>query len=368
MHKILYIDDEQDNLAVFKLCFKKSFDVTTCYDPTQALALLNETQYDILLVDQQMPEMTGVELLEKAPESDTVRILLTGYSDQVAIIDAINKGRIYYYCTKPWKQEDLMLVLKKAIEFSQLNKRNKLLIENLSKTANQLNTFLNNATHHLKMPVTSQTGLINLLKFEFKNSDTSIFDMLLDTIKSLDRIIKKIEAIAELGYESHDQDNNVDLQEMINDICTENATIIESKGITVDKNIQADHFSSNKSFLKVVLECIIENAFQFSSNKRTPHVSIQSEQNDEMVKISVVDNGMGISADTLSHIFDPFFRGAMESTGSGLGLFVAKKIITSLNGTISATSDGETGATIIIEIPIANTNITNDQEQSQILN
>ncbi len=364
MHKILYIDDEQDNLAVFKLCFKKIFDITTCHDPIQALALLKETQFDILLVDQLMPEMTGVELLEKVPPSDTVRILLTGCSDHAAIVDAINKGRIYYYCSKPWKQEDLLLVLKKAIEFLQLNARNKLLIENLSKTANQLNTFLNKATHHLKTPVTSQAGLINLLKFEFKNSDTSIFDMLLDTINSLDRIIKKIEAIAELGFESHDLNNKVDLHEMINEICRENASLIESKGITIDMKIHAGYFCSNKSFLKVVLLCILENSFQFSSNDRAPHISIESEETHQMVRISVVDNGMGISTETLSHIFDPFFRGAMESTGSGLGLFVARKIITSLNGTITATSDGKTGSTIIIEIPITNNSTTNTQDQN----
>lgn len=105
-YKILYVDDEVDNLNVLKLTFRNEFDVTVESSPLKGLELIRGEEFQIILVDQRMPEMTGVELLEEAMkiQKDAVRILLTGYSDIQATINAVNKGKIYYYLSKPWKK------------------------------------------------------------------------------------------------------------------------------------------------------------------------------------------------------------------------------------------------------------------------
>jgi response regulator RpfG family c-di-GMP phosphodiesterase len=117
-YKILYVDDEVDNLVVFKSVFRNDFAIQTFSSPCEAYETLKKENFHIVIADQRMPEMTGVELLEKVhmTKEEPVRILLTGYSDAQALIDAINKARVFYCSTKPWKSEDLKSVLLKAIE------------------------------------------------------------------------------------------------------------------------------------------------------------------------------------------------------------------------------------------------------------
>lgn len=121
--KILYVDDEADNLLVFKRTFSKEYEISTKASAIEALHDLETETFDIIVSDQRMPEMTGVIFFQNllARNYKGTRVLLTGYSDMQAIIDAVNKGHIYSYCTKPWSAEELKLVLKMAYEFAQLS-------------------------------------------------------------------------------------------------------------------------------------------------------------------------------------------------------------------------------------------------------
>lgn len=124
---ILYVDDEQQNLTAFKASFRKEFVVHLAQSGEEALQLLQQHAVQLIIADQRMPGMTGVQLFERIlPDfPDPVRMVLTGYSDVQAIIDAINKGQVYYYITKPWKHEELRLILQKALEAYQLKSENR---------------------------------------------------------------------------------------------------------------------------------------------------------------------------------------------------------------------------------------------------
>lgn len=113
---ILYIDDEENNLNSFKATFRLKYKVYTALCAADALKILNETPVEIIITDQRMPGVTGVEFLESILESypDPIRILLTGYTDIGAIIDAVNKGKIYHYLTKPWNEEELDSTIQNA--------------------------------------------------------------------------------------------------------------------------------------------------------------------------------------------------------------------------------------------------------------
>ncbi|MBX2875544.1 MAG: response regulator [Saprospiraceae bacterium] len=136
--QILYVDDEEDNLIAFKAVFRRHFQVHLAQSGQDALALLDQQNIDLIISDQRMPKMTGVELLEQVRERfpDIIRMVLTGYSDVQAIIDAINKGKIYHYITKPWDVDELKIIMENALETYLLKKRNKELEE--EKTSLQL--------------------------------------------------------------------------------------------------------------------------------------------------------------------------------------------------------------------------------------
>ena len=137
---VLYVDDEQHNLNSFKAIFRREFDVHTAISGKEGLQVLRDNTIHVIITDQRMPEQTGVEFLETViPEfPDPVRILLTGYTDIQAVIDAINKGKIYYYLTKPWDEQQLLVVIKNAYEIFKLREENKRLLDELSRTNRQL--------------------------------------------------------------------------------------------------------------------------------------------------------------------------------------------------------------------------------------
>ncbi|WP_448529663.1 response regulator [Raineya sp.] len=131
---ILYIDDEQSNLDIFRISFKREYNVFTAYEPEQAFEILKNNHIDIVIADQQMPEMSGVEFLEKVLKDypDSIRIILTGYADIQAVIEAINKCGIYKYITKPWEREDVKMTLEKAIETIKIKRENQFLLQSLT--------------------------------------------------------------------------------------------------------------------------------------------------------------------------------------------------------------------------------------------
>jgi response regulator RpfG family c-di-GMP phosphodiesterase len=115
---VLYVDDEENNLFSFKATFRVKYNILTAISGDEALKILEAKQIHIIISDQRMPEMTGVEFLEivlgKFP--DPMRILLTGYADMAAVVDAVNKGKIFHYLTKPWNEEELDLTINRAYE------------------------------------------------------------------------------------------------------------------------------------------------------------------------------------------------------------------------------------------------------------
>ena len=138
--KILYIDDEQNNLTSFRAVFRRDFKIETALSGDQALQLLKTHNFHIIVTDQRMPEMTGIEFLQivKKSHPESIRILLTGYADINAVIDAINQGEIYRYISKPWNEQDLKQVLLQAYEVHRLRLENEELTEKLKETNEKL--------------------------------------------------------------------------------------------------------------------------------------------------------------------------------------------------------------------------------------
>lgn len=156
--KILYIDDEQDNLVVFKSAFRRIYDVYTATSALEGLKTLENEEIPIIITDQRMPKMTGVEFLKNLPdEPDNIRMILTGFSDIDAIIEAINTGKVYRYITKPWDKEELKITIDKALETLQLRNRNKSLIIELK-----------NANENLEGKVAERTKEVNQQKQEIE--------------------------------------------------------------------------------------------------------------------------------------------------------------------------------------------------------
>ncbi len=114
--RVLYLDDEEPNLFSFKAAFRRDFEVHTCDEPHKAVRMLDEHDFHVVLSDQRMPRISGVEFFEliMPDHPDISRVLVTGYADTDAVVDAINKGQVYRFVSKPWNEEELRGVIKTA--------------------------------------------------------------------------------------------------------------------------------------------------------------------------------------------------------------------------------------------------------------
>lgn len=120
--KVLYVDDEEGNLTAFRASFRREFDVALASNADDALRMLESDQPHVVISDQRMPGITGAEFLTTVRERwpRIIRIMLTGFSDIEAVIDAVNKGGIHAYITKPWDPIDLKLRIEQAFEVHAL--------------------------------------------------------------------------------------------------------------------------------------------------------------------------------------------------------------------------------------------------------
>lgn len=132
--RILIVDDEEAILETMTFTFMDLYEVLTTSDPMQALGIMQENgPIAVVITDQRMPGMTGVELLREVYERypDTIRIILTGFADSEATIQAINDGHIYGYVNKPWEPDELKALVRRAVELHALSLENRRLVEDL---------------------------------------------------------------------------------------------------------------------------------------------------------------------------------------------------------------------------------------------
>ena len=137
---VLIVDDEPDILSSFRLAFRHEFTVHCAEGGAAGLEILEKEPIAVVVANQRMPEMTGLEFLQKTMDSrpDLVRIILTGYTDIDTLGEAINSSRIYRYVTKPWDPKELQITLRRAIETYRLERENERLVTELARANERL--------------------------------------------------------------------------------------------------------------------------------------------------------------------------------------------------------------------------------------
>jgi response regulator RpfG family c-di-GMP phosphodiesterase len=123
---VLYIDDEPHNLIAFKAAFRRDYNIFLAESAEEGRHIIETHDIHVILSDQRMPGTTGIEFFESILEAfpEPIRILITGYTDINAVVDAINCGQVYKYLTKPWNENDIRIFVNKAYEVFNLRREN----------------------------------------------------------------------------------------------------------------------------------------------------------------------------------------------------------------------------------------------------
>lgn len=350
--RVLYIDDEENNLHAFRASFRRQYEIYTAISAADGLKVLENITIHVILADQKMPGTTGVEFFKSITDTypDPTRILLTGYTDIEALADAINHGDIYRYITKPWNDLELHNSIKNAYDAykAKIDLRNK--VVELEKTNDELNRFIYSISHELRAPLVSAMGIVNLVKMEGLYNSSGEYWSLIETCSNkLDYYIQKT-----LQYYKNNkitaENTSIDFQQLIPGLIDLYTYTDKETSFTVDID-QKEEFFGDAFRIEVILGNLISNAIKYQKETEVnKKVNIHVEVRKELVEISITDNGMGILNEHLEKIFTQFFKSKVNH-GSGLGLFIVKEALDKINGKIAVSSDPTDGTTFKITIP-----------------
>ncbi len=161
IYSILYIDEAEQNLISFKSSFSEDYHIYTASSGLAGLEIMEQTTIQLVITDQRIPDMSGIEFLEKSLilYPDCMRMIMTGTSDKENIIEAINKGNIFRFVTKPWSREDLKLLIDSAMEVYNLKIQNRDLIN-----------YLEDAKENLEQKVMERTRKIEQQRMDITDS------------------------------------------------------------------------------------------------------------------------------------------------------------------------------------------------------
>ncbi|GAB4330373.1 MAG: hypothetical protein OHK0038_04690 [Flammeovirgaceae bacterium] len=336
--KILYIDDEPENLTSFKFVFRKYYDIFLANSAMEGMEILKKENIQLIITDQRMPKMTGVEFLEWTTKDypQVIRMILTGYSDIEAIIYAINKGEVYRYITKPWEKDEMKITIDNALRTYHLKRENQSLLGQLevsNKVLNEkiqeLDTFLYRSSHDFRRPLTTFMGLYQLAKLQISDPIAiELFAQVNHTAILMDKMLHKLMQLHEINRDDLTLEKT-DIQDLLNRINTHFKNILSEKKVSfvlkIDDKITP--INTYPTILEILLENLIENAILFASpkcNGSFVEISVNLEENG-CFSFKVKDNGCGIEKEVLPQIFDMYYRGNENSQGNGLGLYVVNK-------------------------------------------
>lgn len=346
---ILCVDDENDNLDALERIFRSKYKVLRAASGTEALETLDQypDPVAVIITDQRMPQMTGVELLEQClrtrPES--IRILLTGYTDMESIVSAVNTGQIYRYLNKPWDPVDLMNTVDRAVErylMSQeikdknvaLEKANQELTAALDelKTLDQAKSqFMILINHELKTPLTAILSFSELLK-ETRLSEEQ--EVCLGRIhRSAERLRELIDdALLIVSAEMKSLKMKIqpfEANQIVVSMKPDIEKILKRKGQQIDYQWVDKKIVGDIGMVSQVLSRLIHNGIKFGLDGTSIRVKTQQTQ-PHRILFTVFNQGSSIAETVKEKVLRPFFidEDVMKhASGMGLGLTVCQSIL-----------------------------------------
>ena len=353
--RVLYVDDEENNLISFKAFFRKEYEVYTASSAADALRLLDNIEMHIIVSDQRMPLISGTEFLEKSIEKypDAIRLLITGQSDIDTVIEAINRGQITKYLQKPWDWDKFRLTMENCADVFKAKRELKLKNIQLEKANDELNRFVYSASHDLRSPLMSILGVAQFAKMD---DDMKVaaeyFDIIENSVHKLDKYLKNIIDYYQ-NSRSEDMMDQINFESLVNEIID----ILKNQDQQVNfvtEIVQDGEFIGDSFRLRVILNNLISNAIKYQNPKITDHkVTVKVKSSKTSAFLSISDNGIGILQEHLDNIFKMFFRtqNTNHKQGSGIGLFIVKEALEKIGGTINVVSTPLVGTSFDMVIP-----------------
>ena len=393
--KVLVVDDEESVVVTIKAILQlDGYDVATTTSGVQARKMVRQVEYDLVLSDLRLEDGDGLDVLKAVREThpETVTIMLTGYASLESAIQALRAGA-YDYLVKPSEVEELRATVARGIERRRLGQELRLRVveladlnaslqrrideataelkeryEQLKELDRMKSQFLSIASHELKTPITAMSGFLQVAlrrvrRMSQGDADAPVGDGLRAVTEQLEVVYRQTGKLARLVDELLDVSRiqtgriefrygDLDLGELADEVATRMQLTTTTHVISVRRESQSI-VTADRDHLEQVLNNLVTNAIKYSPNGGTITIAVRPD--DGGVRLSVVDQGIGIPERELEAIFGLFYRSpdraARDAAGMGLGLYISREIVVRHGGRIWAESTAGKGSTLNVLIP-----------------
>ncbi|MCA8999559.1 MAG: response regulator [Planctomycetaceae bacterium] len=354
--RLLYVDDEAANLIVFESTFEDLFEVHCAGSAAEALEMAEQLTFPVVVADQRMPEMTGVEMFrilrKRSPQ--TQRIILSGYSEPGALIDAINEGAIFQFVRKPWDAEDLHSVILRALDAHDLQVQNSVLTSKLvfADRAAMLGQSAAKIAHELRNHV-NLLPLIEAIEEDYPR-DEQLQEMASIARMTHERLIQLIEEIRSFlrPEMSSGEFARISLGACVRELLAflrfNDAVPLQKVEVRVDDD---PLILGHSVKLQQVLLNLLKNGIEAVEGVPDGRVQLGLSRKVDNAVLIVRDNGCGIPVDLLQKIWKPFFS-TKGDRGTGLGLDVVQSIVEAHHGSIQCHSKVGEGTEFRLTLPL----------------
>ena len=374
--EILVIDDEIGPRESLRMLLKPDYKVHTADNVEAGLKLLKEKQPDTIVMDIRMPGMTGIEGLRKIREIDPHLsvIMLTGFGALDTAKEALRLGA-NDYISKPFDAGEMRQVIGRNVERTRVQRASDIAAAEIKELNNRLLKELAQKerlaslgqasaefVHDLGNPLTIVWGYVQLLAKKLERSENGGAIENAASIKELSIIEQNVRVCRELltmwqSYGSVEASPRVPISvsAIVHEVIKGVSAMAAQNGVQLNAIICEEPCTllGNAVQINRAIQNVIINAVQASVDKKGT-VSVDCTMRDFYVDIRVEDTGSGINPEQLSKIFDPYFTTKQSKSGTGLGLYITKKVVEDHNGSIKVDSTPETGTVFTIRLPLLN--------------
>ena len=374
--QILVIDDEMGPRESLRMLLKTDYEVHTADCVDAGLKLLREKRPDTIVMDIRMPGMTGIEGLRKIREIDPHLsvIMLTGFGALETAKEALRLGA-NDYISKPFDAREMREVIGRNVERTRVQRAS----ENTAAEIKELNhrllkelaqkerlASLGQASaefvHDLGNPLTIVWGYVQLLAKKLERSENGGASENAASIKELNIIEQNVRTCRELltmwqSYGSVDASPRkpVSVSAILRDAIKGLGAMAAQNGVELTAEVCDDACTLLGDAVQInrAIQNVIVNAVQACAEKKGS-VTVTCIQRDFYVDLRVEDNGAGMTPAQMTKIFDPYFTTKQGKSGTGLGLYITKKVVEDHNGSIKVDSTPDVGTTFLIRLPLLN--------------
>jgi signal transduction histidine kinase len=370
--QVLVIDDEMGPRESLRMLLKPNYQVYTADNVDAGLQLLREKKPDAVISDIRMPGTSGIDGLRKIREIDphVAVIMLTGFGALDTAQEALRLGA-NDYLSKPFDAKQMREVISRNVErtrvqrssehaLGEIKELNRRLMSELAQKERLASLGQASAefVHDLGNPLTIVWGYVQLLakKLEKDGEGKETSAKELNIIEQNVRLCRELLTMWQsYGSEEALPRKPISVTEIIRNVVKSVESVATQHGVQLRSDLPDDPCTLLGDSVQIqrAIQNVIINAVQAAADNKG-EVTVGCSRKDFYVDVRIQDTGHGIQPAQLSKIFDPYFTTKQNKSGTGLGLYITKKVIEDHNGSIKVDSTPDAGTTFTIRLPLQN--------------